>query len=46
MWKARMAETQAGIKIAGKNTNNLTYTDDTILFYFLFFLFVVNFVIY
>ena len=24
-------EAQAGIKIAGRNINNLTYTDDTIL---------------
>ena len=31
MWKARMDEAQAGIKIAGRNTNNLRYTDDTIL---------------
>ena len=26
-----MDEAQAGIKIAGRNTNNLRYTDDTIL---------------
>ena len=31
MWKARMDEAQAGIKIAGRNTNNLRYVDDTIL---------------
>ena len=24
-------EAQAGIKVAGRNTNNLTYTDDTTL---------------
>ena len=28
---ARLDETQAGIKIAGRNINNLTYADDTIL---------------
>ena len=27
----KMDETQAGIKIAGRNINNLRYTDDTIL---------------
>ena len=26
-----LEETQAGIKTAGRNTNNLRYTDDTIL---------------
>ena len=26
-----MEEAQAGIKIAGRNTNNLRYTDDTTL---------------
>ena len=26
-----LKETQAGIKIAGRNINNLRYTDDTIL---------------
>ena len=31
MWHARLDESQAGIKIAGENTNNLTYADDTIL---------------
>ena len=31
MRNARLDETQAGIKIAGKNTNNLRYTDDTTL---------------
>ena len=31
MQNARMDEVQAGIKIAGRNINNLTYTDDTIL---------------
>ena len=29
MWNARLDETQAGIKIAGRNTNNLIYADDT-----------------
>ena len=29
--KARLDEVQAEIKIAGKNINNLRYTDDTIL---------------
>ena len=28
---ARLAETQAGIKIAGRNINNLRYADDTTL---------------
>ena len=28
---ARLEEAQAGIKIAGRNTNNLRYADDTIL---------------
>ena len=31
MEKARLDETQAGIKIAGRNINNLRYTDDTAL---------------
>ena len=31
MQNARMDEVQAGIKIAGRNINNLTYTDDTTL---------------
>ena len=31
MRNARLAEGQAGIKIAGRNINNLRYTDDTIL---------------
>ena len=31
MRDAGLEETQAGIKIAGRNTNNLRYTDDTIL---------------
>ena len=31
MWNARLGETQAGIKIAGKNINNLRYADDTTL---------------
>jgi len=31
MRNAGLDEPQAGIKIAGRNTNNLRYTDDTIL---------------
>ena len=31
MRNARLGETQAGIKIAGKNINNLRYADDTTL---------------
>ena len=31
MWDARLDESQAGIKIAGRNTNNLRYADDTTL---------------
>ena len=31
MWNARLDEAQAGIKIAGRNVNNLRYTDDTTL---------------
>ena len=31
MQNARLNEAQAGIKIAGRNINNLIYTDDTIL---------------
>ena len=27
MWNARLNEAQAGIKIAGRNINNLRYTD-------------------
>ena len=29
MWNAGLDEAQAGIKIAGKNINNLRYVDDT-----------------
>ena len=29
MWHAWLDESQAGIKIGGKNTNNLRYADDT-----------------
>ena len=29
MWNSRLDEAQAGIKIARRNINNLTYTDDT-----------------
>ena len=31
MKKAGLEEAQAGIKIAGRNINNLRYADDTIL---------------
>ena len=31
MWKVGLDETQAGIKIAGRNINNLRYADDTTL---------------
>ena len=31
MWSARLDEAQAGIKVAGKNINNLRYADDTTL---------------
>ena len=31
MWNARLYESQAEIKIAGRNINNLRYADDTIL---------------
>ena len=31
MWNARLDEAQDGIKIAGRNINNLRYADDTIL---------------
>ena len=31
MWNARLDEAQTGIKIAGRNINNLRYTDDTTL---------------
>ena len=30
-WNARLDEVQAGIKIAGRNINNLRYGDDTTL---------------
>ena len=29
MWNARLDEAQAGIKIAGRDINNLRYADDT-----------------
>ena len=29
MWNARLDDSQAGIKIAGRNINKLNYTDDT-----------------
>ena len=31
MWNARLDEAQSGIKIAGRNINNLRYADDTTL---------------
>ena len=31
MWNARLDESQAGIKIAGRNISNLRYADDTTL---------------
>ena len=31
MWNARLDETQAGIKIAGRNINNFRYADDSTL---------------
>ena len=31
MWNARLDEAEGGIKIAGRNVNNLRYADDTTL---------------
>ena len=31
MWKAKLNESQTGIKIAGRNISNLRYADDTLL---------------
>ena len=31
MWNAGLDEAQAGIRIAGRNINNLRYADDTTL---------------
>ena len=31
MWNTRLDESQAGIKIAGRNINNLRYADDITL---------------
>ena len=31
MWNSRLDESQAGIKIARRNVNNLRYADDTTL---------------
>ena len=31
MWNSSLDEVQAGIKVAGRNINNLKYADDTIL---------------
>ena len=31
MWKARLEKAQAGIRIAGRNINNLRYREDTTL---------------
>ena len=30
-WNAKLDEAQAGIKVTGRNTNNLRYADDTTL---------------
>ena len=32
MWNVRLDDSQAGIKIAGRNINNLRYADDTTTF--------------
>ena len=40
MRNAGLDEAQAGIKIAGRNINNLVYADDTTLFFFHLFLLV------
>ena len=31
MWSTRLDEAQGGVKIAGRNINNLRYADDTTL---------------
>ena len=31
MWNARLDEAQAGIRIAGRNINNLKYADTTVM---------------
>ena len=31
MWNSRLNESQAGIKIAGRNNSNIKYIDDTTL---------------
>ena len=31
MWNAGLDDSQAGIKISGRNINNLSYADDTTL---------------
>ena len=31
MWNARLDDAQVGIKVAGRNINNLRYADDTTL---------------
>ena len=31
MWNVRMDESQAGLKVTGKNINNLRYADDSTL---------------
>ena len=31
MWNARLDESQAGIKVSGRNINDLRYADDTTL---------------
>ena len=37
MKNAGLEDTQAGIKIAGRNINNLRYADDTTLFFLIYF---------
>ena len=31
MWNARLDEAQAGVKVAGRNINNLRYADTTLM---------------
>ena len=31
MWNAGLDEAQAGVKVAGRNINNLRYADDTLM---------------
>ena len=46
MRNSRLDEAQAGIKIAGRNISNLRHVEETTLFLFIYFFFVVNFVIH